>query len=374
MSAFTDTLARIRQGLQGHNKGVNFGLNKVSRFIPNIQPKRITTICAGSGVGKTTLAIYMYIFSPYEAYIRDSTTDYKCIFYTLEIDMVSVIAKLISMKLYADYRILISPDIMFSSTPGQTLPSNILALIESYAEYFERLEEIIEFIDEPTNPTGISKRAEEFALESGRKVYYKRDGSECEHDDPLKYRWLYVPNNPRQVRQLIIDHSGCLKKEQEARSNKEKIDLMCEKMVYSRNKLMLSWCVLSQLNRSLEGAERQMHTSHKKNYELLVPGPADLKDTGNLFESSDVVIYGFNPFDYGIPEFAGYKIAEMKDRFRIIGIMKNRYGRANIMTGYGYIGEASFFVEIPESSAMTSFHYNVLANIGRDETLNLTHH
>jgi len=363
MSHFTEALAQIRSGLVGHNQGINFGLYKLSKYVPNIQPKRITTIAAGSGVGKTTLAIFMYIFSPYEAMLRDPTIDYKCIFYSMEIDIVSVIAKLISMKIYHDHQILVDPDTMFSRIPGFTLSPTILSMIESYADYFSRLEEIVEFIDEPTNPTGISKRAEEFALESGYRVYYTREGFECNADDPARHHWLYIPNNPRQVRQILLDHSDCLKKEMDARTSKDKIDLMCEKMVYSRNKYQVSWTVLSQLNRSLDAAERQMHTSHKKNYELLLPGSSDLKGTGNLYESSDIVIYGFNPHDYGIPEFAGYRISDLKDRFRIIGIMKNRYGRSNIMAGYGYIGEASFFAEIPESSGMTASHYQTLANI-----------
>ncbi len=361
MSVFDDTLREIDNGILGYNKGVDFGLKKISNYIPNIQQKRFTTIAAGSGVGKTSLAIYMYIFCPYEAKIKDPSIDYHCTFYTMEIDKVSVMTKLIALKIFKDHTLVVDPDTLLSRREGFTLPEKIRDLVATYKVYFDRLEEIVEFIDEPINPTGASIKAQEVMMKCGHMVYFDHSGNPCTKE--LAYKSQYIPNNPKQIRVIMLDHTDCLRKEKDATTSKDKIDLFCEKAVYARNKYGTSWVALSQLNRGLDNAERQMHNNHKKNYELLLPQPADLKGTGNLYESSDIVLYGFSPHNYGIEEFKGYNTAKLQDRFRILGIMKNRYGASNIAAGYGYIGESSYFVDIPSPNDMKQEHYNELVNL-----------
>ena len=363
MSTFKKTLAEIELGLEGNNTGVSFGLKKLAKFIPNIQKKRFTTLAAGSGVGKTSLALYMYIYSAYEAIRQDPTIDYKCIFYTMEIDKVSAMAKLISIKIFKDHHLLVDPDWIFSASADRKLTPEIYKIIVGYTEYFERLEDYVEFISEPTNPTGVSIKVQQEMMKCGTVQYYNSKGQKCSREDTDKVTFEYTPNNPKQIRLFLLDHSDCLRKEKDAVTSKDKIDLFCEKAVYSRNKYGTSFVVLSQLNRGLDNSTRLMHTSKDKNYELLLPSPADLKGTGNLYESSDIVIYGFNPNSYSIKDFMGYDISRLGERFRLIGVMKNRYGQSNVQAGYGFLGAANYFVDIPSPDKMTDTHYNQLINL-----------
>ena len=361
-SIFKKLLIEVEQGLKGNNTGVSFGLKKLSKFIPNIQKKRIVTIAAGSGVGKTSLALYMYIYSAYEHIRRDLTVDYKCIFYTMEIDAVSAMTKLVSLKLFVDHKILVDPDLILSSNSDRKLPLHIKELIDNYLEYFEDLEKYVEFISDPTNPTGISKKVQAEMMKCGTVQWSNSKGIACSSTDEDKKSFEYTANNPKAIRVFMVDHSGCLRKEQDAINTKEIIDLFCDKAVYARNKYGASFVILSQLNRSLSSATRTMHTAKDKDYELLLPSSNDLKGTGNLFESSDIVLYAFNPSESGIKEFIGYNTARLKDRFRVIGIMKNRYGKSNIQAGYGFLGESNYFLDIPSPTEMLEKHYSTIEN------------
>jgi len=362
-STFDDALEEIDRGREGLNTGVDFGLTKLSSFIPNIQPKKFTTLAMGSGVGKTSMALYSYIYSPYEHMLKEPDIDYKCIFYTMEIDKVSVLLKLISLKLFKDHKLVVPPDIIATRNAKNRLNDELYKLISGYRGYFERLDDMVEFIEEPTNPTGISKKVQEVMMGEGYLIYFDENGLECSKENAKRSK--YIPNNPKAVRNFMLDHSDCIKQEKDATTSKAKIDLFCEKAVYGRNRFGASFTVLSQLNRSLDNAERNMHGKSEKNrnYDLLLPQASDLKGTGNLYESSDYVIYGFAPHNYGIKEFMGYDVERLKDRVRIIGIMKNRWGASNIAAGYGYLGESSLFFEIPRPDLMTDDMYNRITNL-----------
>ena len=73
-----------------------------------------------------------------------------------------------------------------------------------------------------------------------------------------------------------------------------------------------------------------------------------LKDTSGTTDGSDVVIALYYPYREKIARCEGYPIQNvLKKRFRLIQVLKNRYGIADSNKGCVFFGEIGMFKEIP---------------------------
>lgn len=72
------------------------------------------------------------------------------------------------------------------------------------------------------------------------------------------------------------------------------------------------------------------------------------KDTSGTTDGSDVVIALYYPYREKIARCEGYPIQNiLKKRFRLIQVLKNRYGIADTNKGCVFFGEIGLFKEIP---------------------------
>ena len=56
--------------------------------------------------------------------------------------------------LYVKEGLRISPSDLKSTKASKVLPESVLEIIKKYEPYFDKIEEIVEFIDDIRNPTG----------------------------------------------------------------------------------------------------------------------------------------------------------------------------------------------------------------------------
>ena len=105
-----------------------------------------------------------------------------------------------------------------------------------------------------------------------------------------------------------------------------------------------------------------------------------LKDTSSTGEGSDVVIGIFYPYREKISRCEGFPIQNvLKHRFRLLQILKNRFGRVDVNKGVTFHGEIGMFRELPRPEEIGDYtpyldlHYkktNVIDNYQEDNTNN----
>jgi hypothetical protein len=216
----------------------------------------------------------------------------------------------------------------------------IYEMVKQTYQYFEQMNDVLEIHDLSNNPTGVSKRIQEIALSNGTFNEYG----------------IYEQTNPDSYFIVIVDHASLVKGEKEANTTKLKIDLLSEKLMRARNKFGITPVVVSQFNRSLSSAERELATKAKPNYDKIKPQLSDFKSSGNLVEDCNIALSIFSPNRYSIPEYLGYDVNRLADRVRFVDILKNRNGTPDLSKAVAYLGEAGVFSDLPLPSQMESIY------------------
>jgi hypothetical protein len=86
-----------------------------------------------------------------------------------------------------------------------------------------------------------------------------------------------------------------------------------------------------------------------------------------LAQDANLVMALFDPMNHinpnnNLDKFMDYEILRFKNRFRAIGILKNREGENNKRVGLLYIGECGYFQELPNSKQITMEQYTKISS------------
>lgn len=344
---------KVDKGIQGYNKGLPMGFPKLEDYIAGIQKARYDVIFAESGVGKSSFVWYAYVMYPYEycyknkGKIKDSL---KIRLYSLEVSAEEVIAKLVALKLFIDYGIIVDSKYIFSKGDNK-LDSALYQKIKELSSYFSEMFQHVTIIDKPMSPSQIRQDVLNFAASIGK--------IEEEEDGKIKF----TPNDSNQTVIIITDTVGNLKVENHNgnTSVKTTIDLHssnCRDLY--RNQLGFTCVNVSHSNRSMDDINRVK-------YGELFPKISDIKETNMLAQDANLVMALFDPMNHinpnnNLDKFMDYDIFKFKNRFRAIGILKNREGENNKRVGLLYIGECGYFQELPNSKQITPEQYNKVSS------------
>ena len=158
------------------------------------------------------------------------------------------------------------------------------------------------------------------------------------------YRWddgKYIPNNPHQIICGMIDHCSLIKATN-GRSKKDEMDAISRSSVTYRNTTKIfSPIHISQFNRGAGSDERL-----KQN--MQDPTQNDFKDSGSLYEDSEVVIAVHSPHKLKKTSYNGYNIKELEQVFIAIHILKTRFGTSDFWVPMGFYGDCSHYYELPK--------------------------
>lgn len=340
---FTSEVERGRKGL---NVGLDTGFDRLSEYICNIQRGRYDLIGGATGTGKTALVDSAYVFHPVEHYMNIKNTEeadnYKLniIYFSLEIDPVVKLGKLVSRKIWEDYNALVNVNYVFSRGKNR-ISEDIYQLVMSYKDYFEDLMEIIDF-HSSLSPLYLHKVIKD-AAESQGKISYVVD------DDGKKTRVVksYEPTHHNQFTLIVIDHVGLIGKNSQDKSKKEAIDRASHMLVNARNNFGFSPVVVSQFNRGIEGMDRRENNA-------IEPQLSDFKETGSTQEDANTVIGLFYPYRYGVDTHRGYPIDKIARYYRSLHVLKNRDGSDSMFIGMYFMGAIGKFKELPKAEDLNS--------------------
>ncbi len=325
--SFDLALAKVDRGIEGLNVGLPMGFDRLVQYIPGIQQGTYYLLGSETSIGKSAMINHAFVYSPLEWLIanKDKTdTKIKIIYYSFEITKDIMLTKAIARKIFLDYGKLF--DINYILSRGKNrIKTEDYELVCSYKDYFYELEEYLEIIDKPENPTGIYKNLWDISNQEGN---WKETGNGL----------AYTPNDPNLYVIVVVDHLNIMRGER-GFTKKENIAKLSSHMVHFRNKCNFIPVLVNQFNRDISSTGRVK-------IERLEPQLSDFKDSSDTQDDANIVLALFSPNRYELELYKGYNTKRFKDRIRFLHLLKSRDGNSDIAIGLHFLGEVGYFAEL----------------------------
>lgn len=331
---------KIDEGRKGKNIGLKTGLPKVDKYTGGIQKGIYTLISAPSGGGKTSYVLYSYIYRPLKDYPEK---DLKYIYFSLELSETVLLAKLLCLWIYEEYKIIIPYSWVMSWE--QPLSDELYFYLQKGKEWLNSISNKLliydKFLTARTFYSTIMTNLEEW-------------GHFEESSDGRKK--IYIKNNPEQIVCIVCDHCGLVTLEQ-GHTKKQEIDILSQYAVSLRERCGVSFYILQQENRNSVNMDRIK-------MDLTDTDSRDLKDTEVTFNDCDRYIAIYYPLKFKLKTKADYPVIceDQGDGFtglrhilRFIRIVKNRYGESEKSIAVGFWGNVGVFKELPKASEIKDF-------------------
>lgn len=328
MGKVSDSLySEIRENADNGVYQLPIGLNRLQSYIDGLRKATMINLGGTSGSGKSSFALYCYVYNPIMECIRNNNKDVSIIIFCLEMTPEMTMSKLITFYMWEKYGYEIGMRDMFSlSSP---LIGSHRKAVEDAKEMIDKFETYIRFVT--GNVT--AKNIDAYMVK-----YYERRG--------VFVNGNYIPNNPKLITLGLIDHIGEVTVEP-GKVKKIAIDDVADVCKCSRNTYGTSWLILQQINRGASAVGRR---DRYKGLEL-----DDFKDSGNVNEKSDIVIGLYYPFRAKDFDAGGYNVKELKQVLKVVQVLKSRYGMADISIGLAFYGRISSFYELPLASDIRDY-------------------
>ena len=333
MSIVSSVLSQIEKGMKGENWGLSMGLPKLESVIDGVTQSTYSLIFGSTGSGKTSLALYAYIYKPIMENLDND--NFKVIYYSLEMSAEALFVKLLSIYLWEKYGKELSFKELLSKKRGKVLADDDFELVKDSIQWLNRVEEIITVYDRSLTADRLYAH---LLSELGKYGRFEETES----------RKIYIPNNKNQVILAVIDHIALLRKDK-GRTKKEEIDLASNYLVTFRNRCGISPLVLMQMNRGSSSMDR-------RNAGFQEPQLDDIKDSGGPSEDSEVVLAVFHPHREKLVTYKDYKIKDtLENIFRAIIVLKNRYGDTDVSIGNCFYGSVGVWKELPKGKEINDY-------------------
>lgn len=316
----------IEEGRKGSNIGLHIGFPKLEMYTDGYLPGTSYLIGASSGVGKSTYALWTFIYQPLVHFLSGECQerDPHWLLFSLEMTRSQIYAKLISMYIYDQFGVQLRFKEMFSRGKDCILSDDNYKLIQECSSFIDVLDQRLTFYE--------GSLTEPIYLQQVEK-YLKKFGTFKESE--------YIPNNPNQILGVLVDHFT-LVKASAGRTKKDEIDAISRDSVMLRNKTkIMSPIHIAQFNRNASNQERMKQ-------QLQDPSSEDFKDSGSLYEDSNIVLALFSPHKCKLATYRKYNIKEMEQCFISISLLKSRFGTSDIIDPIGFYGDSSHYAELPK--------------------------
>lgn len=234
-------------------------------------------------------------------------------------------AKILSRYIYDTYNEKVSYQEILSLT--SPISNAHYDLVIKATPWLKEISKKVTIYDKALSPNGIYATCKE---------WLKNFGEFRQIDE---HREEYYDNNPDMYKVVAIDHMGLISGQG---TKKERIDLTVDYMIHFRNKCDITGIFIQQLNRNAKSMDRKTN-----GYELIQLD--DFKDTSGTTDGSEVVLALYFPYREKIARCEGYPIQNvLKKRFRLLQVLKNRYGESDFNKGLVFYGEIGMFKELPK--------------------------
>lgn len=330
----------VDEGREGHNIGLSTGSKKLDMYTDGYLPGTSYLIGGSSGSGKSTYALWTYIYQPLINYLKGDNIqrDPYWFLFSLEMTRAQVYAKLVSMYVFDNYGVELKFKKIFSRGKDCILTDGEYKILKECSNFLKILDERLSFYEGSLTEAVYLKKVEEFLKRFGR---FEED--------------RYIPDNPLQVLGVLVDHFTLVKASQ-GRTKKDEIDAISRDSVMLRNKTgIISPIHIAQFNRDSNNQERMKQG-------LQDPTQSDFKDSGALYEDSQIAIGLFSPHKYKLSTYKKYNIKILEQCFIGVFLLKSRFGTSDIMIPLNFLGDCSHYAELPKPDEIYDYEKYLNAN------------
>jgi len=242
--------------------------------------------------------------------------------------------------LYIKEGLRISPKDLKSTKADTVLSEEILNIIKKYEPYFDKIEEIVEFIDDIRHGFGMFNLVRDYAMANGKlhKRTIEIEGKITEVND------FYEPNDPDEYVMVIIDHISLISSEKRngvQLTLHESISVLSsDYLIKLRNRFNYIPVVIQQQSAAQESIEN-------KKFNKLKPTLDGLADNKLTARDANVILGLFSPFRHEMPDYYGYDVTFFKDNIRFLEILGGRSGGAGTICPLYFDGAVNYFKELP---------------------------
>ena len=314
-------------------------------YIPGTEKAKYIIVTANQKVGKSKFVDYVYVYETILFVMAHPEIRAKILYFTLEISPNSKRDEFMSFLLgYLDH-IYISPTDLNSVDSSKPVPDYILDLLESerYKPYIDKYDEIVTYIDDIRNPTGINKYCRDYALKHGHinytdETYTDSSGRVCKlinKDNP------YTADDEEEIRIVIVDNASNFT--QESGLNKmDTINKASKYFITLRDQLMYTIVMVQHQAQAQEGIEN-------RKLGLIKPSSDGLADCKTTTRDANLVLGLYSPFKYEIKTHEGYDITKFRNYIRFLQVIEDRdYGASGQVCPLFFNGMSSAFRELPK--------------------------
>lgn len=341
-----EVIQQIDAGRKGDNWGLPMGLPKLEYYIDGVSRSTYTLLFSGSGVGKTSLALYSYIYRPLMDNLDND--NFRIIYYSLEMSRSILFLKLLTMYIQEKYGIEISTKEILSKRRGETLSDEHYKIILECRGWLEKVESKMNVYDRSLNA---------ILLKNHLNKDMEKNGTFVKTDTTISYD----AKNKKQVVLVVIDHMSLLRTS-EGRSLKQEIDLASSFLVTYRNICGISPLVIMQTNRESSSMDR-------RNGGFQEPQRSDIKDSGAPEQDAEVILSIYDPIRDKLGTHRKYDVKQMEKHYRSIILLKNRYDSGDIAIGCAFYGKCGIWKELPRAEDIYDYTmYNTINGQAQNST------
>ena len=323
---------QIDAGRAGANHGYSMGLPKLEGIMDGVTKETYTLILSNSGAGKSSFALYAYVYKPLMEHLDDD--DYKVLFFALEMSEWSLYIKLLSIYIFETYGVQLSFKEILSKKKEYILSDEHYELVKECKPWLQKISEKLEIYDKHVNANTVYAILKKRLEKMGRFV-------------ETETKMLYIPNNPKLIYTVVIDHIGLVRPRQ-GNTLKQEIDELSAYLVTLREKCKISPVVVQQANREQGNIER--FKQGKSAFTI-----NDAKDSGNTVQDCNIMIALYNPHRDGLKTYKEYSIKDLESNFRSIMCLKNRFGDCDVEVGVNFFGGINYFYELPRPNEIYDY-------------------
>ena len=328
--------------LKGNINCIPWGLPRFEEEHPGLEQGKNLLFTANSKVGKTQICDFLILFNIVRQIIDENLDiKVKIFYFTLEMTSYQKMLSAFSHILYIKEGLRIAPKDLRSTKADNILSEEILKIIERYEPYFKKIEEIVEFIDDVRNPTGMYDIMRKYALANGKII---TRNITLDNGEIIEVEDRYEPNNPDEYVIMVVDHISLIQPEKQRGVQldlRESISLLSANyMIKLRNRFNHICVAVQQQAQSQESVEN-------KKFDRLMPTLDGLGTNKTTQQDFDVIFGLYSPFRHKIPEYMGYDITFFKDNIRFLEIIGGREGGGGVICPLYFDGATNYFKELP---------------------------
>lgn len=325
-------LQAIDRGRAGKEQGYSIGLPKLEQIIDGVTKGTYTLIAAESGVGKSSLMLYSYVYRPLMDHLDDNK--FKISLFSLEMNADKIMAKLLSTYIFEKYNKRLSVKQLLSVQKGFILNDECYSIVKECIPWMKKIESIITIYDKSTTANSLYSNILKELNSRG-------------HFEETEKRKIYYPDDPDLVHLVIVDHLARIFVSP-GNTLKQEMDLASKYLYSLKNRCGISPIVIQQMNRSIQSMDRRKEG-------MVTPLTSDLKDTNSTVEDAEIILAIFDPDKAKLNSHRGYDIKQLDKRYRSVIVLKSRYGESDVEDSLYYDGKCNKWVELPPANTICDY-------------------